>query len=107
MNYIDEIEWLQMYIFNQYPREEALCSPNEDAITLFRKTDSRYWASRKAIYKCSIDAEKDPLDVLEDLLNEFNVEQLFAKQEINIKHYKVCVDTITNIIDVFKKEWRR
>lgn len=102
--YGDDIAWLENYVKHHYPRQEFVVEKTKEEVSRFRKSDSEYYASQKALINVNQNPGKDPMVVLEDLVNEFAIEETFAKQSINTNHYKICRQTIEQLIEDYKKE---
>lgn len=97
INYLDDIGYMESYVKNHFPRETFESDSKRKDVIYFRKADSRYWASHYALFKCSENPIADPIDILEKMENDFQIESIFAKQDINKTHYDNAAEAIAEI----------
>lgn len=107
MDYIDDILFLQNYIEEHYgrlnfkdPYNYVTLSKNKE---IARASESKYWASHKALYTMFEDTTKDPWEVIDSLLGRCGCEVVFAKQDINKEHFSIACDVLEDLKRVLKE----
>lgn len=93
-NYWDDICAIQEYIKKNYSRK---------ASSVNKKSDSQYWAANKALEECSKNMFRDPWDVLDELIDSFQVNGIFSKQLINKEHYNNATEAVEDIKEFLKR----
>lgn len=105
MNYYDEIEFLRDYVCSKY-NEVSLVELSSVSLKERRKKSSQHWAAMKALEKCYDHVMDDPIEILNEILNDFNIEATFLNQPINKDHYSTAAQTVDDMI-FFLKERRK
>lgn len=103
-NYLDDINRLNDYVEKNFTRPNDVifhCNTVEE----IREVNSRYWGAREALLKCSENPLKDPLDILDDLEQEFERISLFdSKQKINKEHFNRASRAVHEMYDFLLEE---
>lgn len=97
INYYDDVCYLEAYVNSHYPRSIYENDSQKHDVNEFRKADSKRWASRYVLYKCSQNFMNDPLDILESMENDFQINSIFSKQKIIKEHYNNAVEAVVEI----------
>ena len=104
MSYYDELEMLRIYIAEKFP--QLTLTDIDIPLEKRRKISSKHWGAFMAYSECYNVPFMDPIDKLEYLLNNMNIEATFASQSINKKHYSYAAEAIEEMIN-FLKERRK
>lgn len=100
--YYDEIENLRHHIDECY-KEPTFKDAENMLLEDRRKMNSKHWAAYHVLSSIYDNPLEDPLDCLEDFLNELNVTLTFdVKQDINIAHYKAAIEAVEELISYLK-----
>lgn len=60
----------------------------------FRKVNTQCWVSRYALVVCQDRITDDPIDIIEELIEKYEIQSLFSKQELNKKNYNDATDAL-------------
>jgi len=101
-NYIDDIDFLRKTSYKKFWPLKTDIDENLN-IEEFRNHITSYWAVSYAIAKCLDDPTRDPLEILDDEANTYQIESIFGKQELNKRNYQVAYQAIDNMRDKLLK----
>lgn len=96
-DYIDDISAIESYVKLTFKIDKAVVLADDNSIQ--RKNNSMMWGAYEVVKACTVDLGKDPLDVLDKLINDYQVNSLFSSQKINKDHY----DNATLAVEKIKK----
>lgn len=85
VNYLDEINFLNKILYETF--WPMVTNRNNDDIDGLRIGVSSYWAASYAVAKCYDNPLRDPIEILDEYANTYQVEGLFDQQDINKKNY--------------------
>lgn len=102
-SYEDDVWAIESFVRDHYPRETRITSNKEQDKLFIRKSNAKYWASRKALEECCKNLMRDPWDVLDEMINNFEVEGIFSKQKLNKDYYNDVSETIQEIQNFLRK----
>lgn len=102
MNYLDELEMLRLEVTSKFP-EMTIQESEELSLEERRTRSSKHWAVFMALEKCYDCLMTDPLDKLNDILNDMNINATFSKQQINKDHYSDAAEAIEYMINFIKE----
>lgn len=100
MNYYDDVEFLRLYVEDHFMPPKVTDKEPQD---IFRTKNAKCCASAIVLKKCYDNLGSDPLDYIEDILNDFTVEAIFCKQEINKKFYSDSAEAVDELKRVLLK----
>lgn len=87
-NYLDEIDFLSKTSYKIF--WPIIGHNNNNTVDEFRKNVTSYWASSYTIAKCYDDPSIDPIEVLDEEANTYQIESLFGHQDINKKNFETA-----------------
>lgn len=103
MNYYDDVEYLEIYIVENYNRLDYTIDINESIDSKSKRNwESKHWAAFEALHKMSINMLKDPMDVLENLRDDYMSAQSAMLQDFNKDHYEMAIVVINDLIHVLE-----
>lgn len=93
MNYSDDVCLLMDYVKEHF-------SYTQDPVT-----SAKYYAAKEAVFRCSENLMKDPLEVLDTLANDYELKSLFdVKQKINKEEYHNAAEAVRELYNYLLKE---
>ena len=100
MYYYDDICFLEKFMKENY--QTTYYSKEYDA-DYFRKKNIQHWAAYFAIALCYDRTDTDPLDIIEDLSNNYQVDSIFSIQQINKLINQYSYEAIDNMREMLLK----
>lgn len=94
MIYQDDIEFLAEYSEKKFPRIFFMDGISKEELI---KRTTTHWASNYVIIKCWDRVGSDPLDVLESVSNEYQIESIFGIQNVNRKNYNDAMNVVEDM----------
>lgn len=86
-NYYDDVQALSDYVEKEFPRMTPEINPNL-SLEQFREANSKYYGARQALIMCSNNMLKDPMLILDQLEQKYEMTSLWdTKQVINKMHF--------------------
>lgn len=103
--YSDELDRLKIFADNTFKRvsySDEIDNPGltkEEKIEKMRAANSRFWGAKEALLRCSENQLKDPMDILEDVKDEFdNISLWDCKQKINKDHFREAAFAVDELL---------
>ena len=98
----DDAAYLQSYVLRKYPPMKHI--DGSKFTETFRDSNTKHQAAIYAIMKCYDNGiNKDIMDTLESIRNDYQIDELFSRQPLNKHNFNIAYKVIDDLIRELKE----